>query len=121
MPENEDLARRLRILSSETRIRLLQLLSEHPYCVGALAEKLGISAGAISQNLKILRQAGLVKAEKRGYYLHYSVVNEALVEFKSTVETFLASIRDQLDGQSKTKGGSQCPRAKKQSARSRRS
>jgi Mn-dependent DtxR family transcriptional regulator len=41
--------------------------------VGALASQLHISKAAVSQHLQILRKAGLVKGEKRGYWTHYRV------------------------------------------------
>ncbi len=40
-------------------------------CVNALAGQLGITQSAVSQHLKILRQAGFVTSERRGYYIHY--------------------------------------------------
>jgi DNA-binding transcriptional ArsR family regulator len=47
--------------------------------VSALAKKLGYSESAISQHLKILRNAGLVKGDKRGYYTHYYVDRQILL------------------------------------------
>jgi len=48
------------------------LLSRRRLCVNALVRCLNISQPAVSQHLKILREAGLIKAEKRGYWIHYS-------------------------------------------------
>ncbi len=45
----------------------------HDLCVGALADHLSMSKAAVSQHLQILRKAGLVKGEKRGYWTHYGV------------------------------------------------
>lgn len=59
---------------------MVKLLLKHGYCVGALAKKLGISESAVSQHLKILRHAGLVKGDKRGYFTHYSVERRLLKE-----------------------------------------
>ena len=120
MSDEHQLARLLRILSAETRIRLLQLLAEHPYCVTALADRLVFSAGAVSQPLKVLRGAGLVAAKKRGYYLHYSVVSETMVELKTTLESFLTLVGDQLDRQSE-EGSRRCVRKKRRNAKSPRS
>ena len=63
----------LKALADETRIKLLTLLLTHDFCVGALAKKLSLTEAAISQHLQILRKAGLVKGEKRGYFTHYIV------------------------------------------------
>jgi len=70
MPELFDV---LKALGDETRYRLVKLLLQHDYCVGALARQLDISESAISQHLKILRNAGIVKGEKRGYFTHYYI------------------------------------------------
>ena len=64
-------------LSHETRLRLLELLRTGPLCVGALARTLGVSEAATSQHLRILREAGLVKGEKQGYWTHYALQPEA--------------------------------------------
>ena len=53
----------LKSLSDETRYNLIKLLLSHDYCVGALAKRLNISESAVSQHLKILRTAGLVKGD----------------------------------------------------------
>jgi DNA-binding Lrp family transcriptional regulator len=56
----------------------VELLLAHDLCVGALARKVGLSEAAVSQHLKVLRKAGVVKGEKRGYWTHYAVDREAL-------------------------------------------
>lgn len=63
----------LRALADGTRFRIIDLLLTHDLCVGALATRLNISEAAVSQHLQILRKAGLVRGEKRGYWTHYSV------------------------------------------------
>jgi DNA-binding transcriptional ArsR family regulator len=68
----------LKALSDETRYNLVKLLVSHDYCVGALAKRLNISESAVSQHLKVLRNAGIVKGDKRGYYTHYWVDRELL-------------------------------------------
>ncbi len=65
-------------LGDETRSRILELLLSHDLCVGALARRVGLSEAAVSQHLQVLRRAGLVRGEKRGYWTHYSVDREAL-------------------------------------------
>jgi ArsR family transcriptional regulator, arsenate/arsenite/antimonite-responsive transcriptional repressor len=53
--------------------------------VGALARYLKISEAAVSQHLKQLREAGLVKGEKRGYWTHYLVERKKLNELAESV------------------------------------
>jgi len=68
----------LKALSDETRYNLVKILVSHDCCVRALAKRLNISESAVSQHLKILRNAGIVKGDKRGYYTHYWVDREIL-------------------------------------------
>lgn len=70
----------LKAMSDETRYKLVGLLVSNDYCVGALAQRLEISESAVSQHLKILREAGIVQGEKRGYYTHYHVDRDLLKE-----------------------------------------
>jgi ArsR family transcriptional regulator len=73
-----DILKILKALADESRFRIINLLLTHDLCVGALASHLEISKAAVSQHLQILRKAGLVRGEKRGYWTHYSV-NKSVV------------------------------------------
>lgn len=70
----------LKALADETRYNTINLLLCHDLCVRALAKRLNLSEPAVSQHLQVLRRAGLVKGEKRGYYTHYSVNREVLAK-----------------------------------------
>jgi ArsR family transcriptional regulator len=76
---------RLKALADETRFKIVSLLLNHSFCVGALAQHLGISEAAVSQHLRVLRKAGLVKGEKRGYWTHYSVDRGSLVQMSDQI------------------------------------
>lgn len=69
----------LKALSDKTRLKIVYLLLEYDFCVGALAKNLCLSEATVSQHLKVLRKAGLVTGEKRGYYTHYDL-NRPLFE-----------------------------------------
>jgi ArsR family transcriptional regulator len=68
-----ELVQIFKALADETRFNLLNLLLTHDWCVGALARHMGVSEAAVSQHLRALREAGLVRGEKRGYWTHYTV------------------------------------------------
>mgnify|MGYP001147170538 CR=1 FL=1 len=70
----------LKALSDETRLHMVTLLLKHDFCVGALAKNLSVSKAAVSQHLQVLRKAGVVKGEKRGYFTHYHVSRDLLKE-----------------------------------------
>jgi DNA-binding transcriptional ArsR family regulator len=69
----DDLANILKILGDSNRFQIVKILLTHDLCVGAIAYRLDISKPAVSQHLQILRKAGLVRGEKRGYWTHYAV------------------------------------------------
>ena len=72
-------------LSTESRVRIVQLLSKNTLCVGALSRSTGISAGAVSQHLRILRSAGLVRSERRGYFIHYRLAPGAAGKLRAAL------------------------------------
>src|SRR4030043_893335 len=66
-------------LAVETRVRIIDLLkSKGPLGAKNIAELVGVTPAAVSQHLKILRQAGLVRSERKGYWIPYSIDEEAL-------------------------------------------
>ena len=91
MGKIEELAEIFKALSDPTRLRLVKLLSEHEgaLCVNALAHRLGVTQSAVSQHLRVLRQAGLVQGERRGYYVHYSLDQDRLEQYKSNLRETL--------------------------------
>ncbi|MBI4830161.1 MAG: winged helix-turn-helix transcriptional regulator [Candidatus Lindowbacteria bacterium] len=87
--EIEELSRVFKALSSETRVRMVYVLKRHTLCVGALSDRLGISQGAVSQHLHVLREAHLVRPERQSYFVHYRLNEEAFAHWKETVEWFI--------------------------------
>ncbi|MBP5665282.1 MAG: helix-turn-helix transcriptional regulator [Clostridia bacterium] len=80
----------IKALFEPKRFLLVRLMAERSYCVRALAYKSGISEPAVSQHLKVLREAGLVSGVKKGYYTHYRLEREAL----TAVIDELTEVRD---------------------------
>lgn len=72
-------------LSDPTRRQILQLLKDGGMTAGDIADHFKISKPSISHHLGILKQGGLVSAEREGqfikYYLNLSVLEEALLGF----------------------------------------
>ncbi len=91
MSKTSDLAYVCKILSVGTRVRILQLLKGRALCVGALSDRLDVTQGAVSQHLRILRDADLVVAEKRGYFVHYRLNEKTLSKWKSMVDRLLTT------------------------------
>lgn len=77
---------KLRAIADETRLNIIKFLLEKDFCVKALAGKLEISESAVSQHLKILREAELVLGEKKGYFVHYRVRKENILVVADFIE-----------------------------------
>jgi len=68
-----------KVLGVETRVKIIELLkSKGPLGSKNIAELVGITPAAVSQHLRTLRQAGLVRSERKGYWIPYSIDEEAL-------------------------------------------
>jgi DNA-binding transcriptional ArsR family regulator len=84
-----ELARFFKALGDETRLGLVALLAQQePHralCVGRLARELGVTDSAVSQHLRVLKDLGLVHAERRGYRLHYFLDSERLAAYQDLV------------------------------------
>ena len=97
MDNVEKLVEIFKALSDPTRLRLVKLLSEcrpgvcqgGPLCVNALANQLGVTQSAVSQHLRILRQAGLVRGARRGTFMHYSLDPEGLDKYRHALRDTL--------------------------------
>ena len=84
-----------RALSDPTRLALIALLRDCPhdggYCVNSLAERLGVSQPAVSQHLRVLRHLGLVRSERRGYRVHYTIDRRRLRELRALADRILTT------------------------------
>ncbi len=68
-----------KVLSVETRVKIIELLkSQGPLGAKDISATIGITTAAVSQHLKILKQAGLVRSERKGYWIPYSIDEEAM-------------------------------------------
>lgn len=76
-------------LASTPRRKILAYLSEVDLTAGEIAARFEMSKPAISKHLQILENAGLVSAEKRGQFVHYSLVRENLA---NTLNSFVQNV-----------------------------
>ncbi len=72
-------------LSDPTRLAILRVLSGEPRCVCDVNEAVGVAANVLSYHLRVLREAGLVRATRRGRWVDYALVPEALARLRSAV------------------------------------
>jgi ArsR family transcriptional regulator len=79
LPKEEvlyDLAELFKVFGDTTRVKIISALFESEMCVCDIAELLHMSQSAISHQLRVLRQARLVKHRKEGKVVFYSLDDE---------------------------------------------
>ena len=76
-------------LASTPRRRILAYLSAASLTAGEIAERFEMSKPSLSKHLSILENAGLISREKKGQFVHYSLVQENLV---NTLNGFAQSV-----------------------------
>ncbi len=79
----QDTATLFSALGDIERLRLMELLFDGPHCVSELAEETQSSMSLISQRLKILNQAKLLKRERKGKHIYYSLADKHIVDLLS--------------------------------------
>jgi ArsR family transcriptional regulator len=82
-PDREHLAAAARVFRAAgdlARLRLLERLADGACCVGELAEAFGVPMPTISHQLRVLHDAGLVRRERDGKHVHYSVADQHVAD-----------------------------------------
>jgi DNA-binding transcriptional ArsR family regulator len=84
--DTEEATQIFKALSDPTRLRLIQLLAQQErgsaLCVMALADRLEVSQPAVSQHLRVLRNLGVVRGERRGFRVHYFLDQDQLAKWR---------------------------------------
>jgi len=78
----------LAVLADPTRRRIFERLRAGPRPVGALAAGLPVSRPAVSQHLKLLKDARLVEERSEGVRRIYSLRREGLMELREWLDSF---------------------------------
>ena len=91
-----ELAGMLKALSDPVRLRLLSVVASHAggeACVCDISADITVGQPTVSHHLKVLRNAGLLESERRGSWVYYRVIPEALQQLSSLLgaDRFLGS------------------------------
>jgi|SRR5215510_1788176 len=76
-------------LASTPRRKILAYLSQIDLTAGEIAARFDMTKPAISKHLQILENAGLIRGDKRGQFVHYSLVRENLI---NTLNGFVQNV-----------------------------
>ena len=91
-------AKILKAMAHPTRLFIVDELSQQEKCVCELTEMIGADVSTVSKHLSILKTAGIVKDEKRGTQVYYSLKMKCVLDFLSCVESVLkSSAKEQID------------------------
>ena len=83
LPRKEEIeiaAELFKLCGDATRVGILCALSRHRLCVNELAAVLGMTSSAISHQLRLLKQTGLVRAKREGKSVAYSIADPHIEE-----------------------------------------
>jgi len=85
MVNTKNLVKIFKLFSVEARIRIVQALKRRAMCVTEMTSQLGISQEATSQHLRVLRDAGIVWFQKRGFHVYYSLDKHNMAFIHKTI------------------------------------
>ena len=86
----EELARGFNALGDPVRLQLLSMLAAEPegeICVCNFVGPLGKSQGTVSHHLRILSDAGLVRGDRRGKWVWYSIDRDRLAALRGSISS----------------------------------
>ncbi len=79
----------LRIIAEPNRLKILCVLKEGKQCVCNIQKNIRLPQNLTSHHLKVLKNAGLVKSQKQGLKIIYSLNKTAIKKFNSLIANFL--------------------------------
>jgi len=79
-------------IGDSKRLKLLYLVADHPRNVTELTEALDISQPTVSHHLRILRERGLVKTERDGTTIYYSLGDPRILQAIEIMRSFVADL-----------------------------
>ena len=85
----------LKLLGDKTRLTMIGILKQRDCCVCEFQEVFEMSQPSISQHLRKLKDAGMVREERRGQWIYYSLNHES--ELYGLIEDILEHVPNQTD------------------------
>ena len=81
----------IKAMAHPTRLFIVDRLSQHEKCVNELTDMIGADASTVSKHLSILKNAGIVRDEKRGTQVFYTLEMPCVLSFFSCVQSVIKS------------------------------
>jgi DNA-binding transcriptional ArsR family regulator len=94
----EPRARIMKALAHPTRLFIVDRLARQEYCVNELTDMVGCDMSTMSKHLSVLRDAGIVRDEKRGACIYYTLRCPCILNFFTCTDSVLKTVRDEQGG-----------------------
>lgn len=82
-------ARIFKAMSDENRLKILELIKENPRSASELLKEMDFGQSTLSHHMKVLLNAEIIQAKKKGKWIIYSLRKEALEEMGEWLNTYL--------------------------------
>ena len=87
--KHTDAVRTFKALADDNRLEIMRLLIDGEKCGCVLLEALEIGQPTLSHHMRILCDAGLVDARKKGAWMHYSISEEGAIKIRNLVDHYV--------------------------------
>ena len=91
----EPRARIMKALAHPTRLFIVDQLAGQEYCVNELTDMVGCDMSTMSKHLSLLRDAGIVRDEKRGACIYYTLRCPCILNFFTCTDKVMQAVRDE--------------------------
>lgn len=88
-------AKIVKAMAHSTRLFIVETLSKKEYCVCELTEMIGADVSTVSKHLSVLKEAGIVRDEKRGSSVYYYLRVPCVLNFFICVEAVIKSTAEE--------------------------
>lgn len=88
----------MKALSHPTRLFIVDQLARTEHCVNELTEMVGCDMSTMSKHLSVLRDAGIVRDEKRGACIYYTLRCPCILTFFTCTDNVMKTVRDEQNG-----------------------
>jgi DNA-binding transcriptional ArsR family regulator len=83
----------IKALAHPSRLYIVDRLAEHEHCVNELTSLIGRDMSTVSKHLSVLKNAGVVRDEKRGASIYYSLRIPCILNFFKCADAVIEAIR----------------------------
>ena len=84
-------------MADEKRLKIIDMLSNGSLCACRILEQFDFTQPALSQHMKVLTDSGLVKGERVGNWMHYSLVQERYREAIRFINLISTQVKEDFD------------------------